>query len=121
MPGIELEDRTGTPEDMREYQQCIDAVTRLMMGPGLMTLPPELAVLVPQIRRCLIQGQKLTEHLERSIAAARKHTETLGDRPESPTVGATGEVALEEGYGRCNSCRGTTRMPGRCRYCGHTN
>lgn len=105
MAGIEMEDRTGKPLDVREYQECIEAITR-MMGPAMMKLPPELAVMVPQIRRCLVQGQKLTELFERSI---------------QERTGATGSVGVEQGYGTCGSCRGTTPMPGPCRYCGHTN
>lgn len=111
MADIEFEDRTGMPESVRDYQECIDAVTRLV-GPAVMKLPPELAVFMPQIRRCLIQGQKLTEHLERVIAEQTAAKAALE---------ATSSMGVGQGAGICGHCRKVTAIPGVCSHCGGQN
>lgn len=69
MAGIEFVDNTGKPLTPRDFEECIDTVTRSMGLPmmKIAAICPELAVLLPSIRRCLVQGQKLTEAFDRML------------------------------------------------------
>jgi hypothetical protein len=57
---INIEDRTGTVVQVREYEEAIGVVTRYCVLTELTKLPPELAVQMMNIRRCLLQGHALT-------------------------------------------------------------
>jgi len=51
---MSIEDLTGQPVSRREVQEAIEVVQKWMVL-GMMKLPPELAVQLPNIRRCLIE------------------------------------------------------------------
>jgi hypothetical protein len=59
---MEFEDRTGKPITSAEFEDAIGVVTKFV--PQMMSLPPELAVQMMNIRRCLQQGLLLTKAAE---------------------------------------------------------
>lgn len=63
---MNIEDRTGLPCTLAEYEEAIACVSKFAMGPELMKLPPELAVQLLNIRRCLVQGHALVEAVEQA-------------------------------------------------------
>jgi hypothetical protein len=64
---MDIEDRTGLPIETREYEEAIGVITRML--PRMMALPPELAVQLLNIKRCLEQGMVLTARAESELRA----------------------------------------------------
>jgi hypothetical protein len=60
---IDIEDQTGMPVPVAEYDEAL-AVTRKYLVRLMTTLPPEFAVQIPNIIRCLEQGRALTAVVE---------------------------------------------------------
>jgi hypothetical protein len=53
-------DMTGQPPSNQDVEDAIKAVTSVMVNPKTMlSLPPELIVNLPNIRRCLMELRKL--------------------------------------------------------------
>lgn len=78
---ITIEDRTGEPERPADYDESIRIVTKFLMSPEMMKLPPELSVNLPMIRRCLTQGLALTLIREELIAWREAQGGTPGKPP----------------------------------------
>jgi len=54
---LDFEDRSGQPPSALEIDEAV-AVVQKWMVIGMMQLPPELAVQLPNIRRCLLELKK---------------------------------------------------------------
>ena len=62
----EFIDNTGKPVPLKDFEEALGVVTKFMAIQELMKLPPELAVQMVNIRRCLLQGALLTARTEGS-------------------------------------------------------
>lgn len=69
---MDIEDRTGLPIEAKEYEEALAVVTRML--PRMMLLPPELAVQLLNIKRCLEQGLVLTIRAESEQRAEEAKT-----------------------------------------------
>ena len=60
---MNIEDRTGVPQNVVEYDEAIKVVQKFIVT-GITNFPPEFAVHLPSILRCLEQGRALTRVVE---------------------------------------------------------
>ena len=66
MPVIDM---TGRPPSADDVNEALAVVTKFMAPPKILDLPPELAVQLMNIRRCLVRLNQLElAELERKIA-----------------------------------------------------
>lgn len=64
MADIEIEDRTGSLPSSNDVNEAIAVISKFVTI-GMMKLPPELAVQMPNILRCLKVAKTLIEYKER--------------------------------------------------------
>ena len=64
---ISFEDKSGHPSAMRDYDEAIEVVKKHLVT-GIMNLPSDLAVQLPNILRCLEQGRDMTAIAAHALA-----------------------------------------------------
>lgn len=60
---VDIVDRTGTPVSLADYDEVIGVVRKFIVT-GIIRFPPEFAVQLPSILRCLEQERALTGVVE---------------------------------------------------------
>lgn len=59
---IDEQDLTGEPPSNRDIEEALQVITRLMVDIKMIaTLPPQILVQVPNIRRCLLELRRLRD------------------------------------------------------------
>lgn len=63
MADIEMVDKTGQLPTQKDFDDALEAISSAMLG-GITKLPPELALSMPVIHRCLKAGRAVFAKIE---------------------------------------------------------
>jgi hypothetical protein len=69
---IDIDDRTGMPVPVEDFSEAIEVVTKYMLR--IAQVPPELAVQLGNVKRCLEQGRLLTIVVEEQRAKTKEES-----------------------------------------------